>query len=106
MADGRRIKSGIDSSEKDAQILGNDVGDELVVRGEELSFGGLPRGGFQLPVKPHAKVLPDHHVAVHFTAIRLSLPSCHTAGLLLDVLANRNPRSSTNAHGISKRKEY
>ena len=48
-ADGGGVQAGVDAGEEDDEVLGDEIRDELVVRGEELGFGGFPGGG-QCPV--------------------------------------------------------
>jgi hypothetical protein len=48
-ADGGGVEAGVDAGEEDDEIFGGKIRDELVVRGEELGFGGFPGGG-QCPI--------------------------------------------------------
>src|SRR5258707_1152125 len=49
-ADGGGVEAGVDAGEEDDEVLGGEIGDELVARGEELGFGGFPGGGPGKPV--------------------------------------------------------
>ena len=49
-ADGGGVEAGVDAGEEDDEVFGDEIRDELVVRGEELSFGGFPGGG-QCPIQ-------------------------------------------------------
>ena len=49
VADGGGVEAGVDAGEEDDEVFGDEIRDELVVRGEELGFGGFPRGG-QCPI--------------------------------------------------------
>ena len=44
-ADSGRVQARIDASEKDDEVFGDKIRDELVMRGKDLSFGGLPGRG-------------------------------------------------------------
>src|SRR6185369_13863751 len=44
-ADGGGVEAGVDAGEKDDEVFGDEIRDALVVRGEELGFGGFPGGG-------------------------------------------------------------
>ena len=48
-ADGGGVEAGVDAGEEDDEVFGGEIRDELVVRGEELGFGGFPGGG-QCPI--------------------------------------------------------
>jgi len=48
-ADGSGVEAGVDSGEEDDEIFGDEIGNELVVRGEELGFGRFPGRG-QCPI--------------------------------------------------------
>ena len=48
-ADGGGVEAGVDAGEEDDEVFGGEIRDELVVRGEELGFGGFP-GGEQCPI--------------------------------------------------------
>jgi len=48
-ADGGGVEPRIDACEEDDEVLGDEIGDALGVRGEELGFGGLP-GRRQNPI--------------------------------------------------------
>ncbi len=39
--DGGGVKAGVDAGEKHDEVFSDEIGDELIVRGEKLSFGGL-----------------------------------------------------------------
>jgi hypothetical protein len=41
-SDGGGVKAGVDAGEENDEVFGDEIRDELVVRGEELSFGGFP----------------------------------------------------------------
>jgi hypothetical protein len=41
-ADGGGVEAGVDPREEDDEVLGREVRDVLVARGEELGFGGFP----------------------------------------------------------------
>ncbi len=45
VADGGGVEAGVDAGEEDDEVFGGEIRDELVVRSEELGFGGLPGGG-------------------------------------------------------------
>ena len=49
VADGGSVEAGVDAGEKDDEVFGGEIRDKLVVRGEELGFGGFPRSG-QCPI--------------------------------------------------------
>jgi hypothetical protein len=40
--DGRGVEAGIDAREEHDQILGREIGNELVARGKDLGLGGFP----------------------------------------------------------------
>ena len=42
-ADSRGVQPGVDAGEEDDEVLGDKIRDDLVVRGEDLGFGGFPR---------------------------------------------------------------
>jgi hypothetical protein len=44
-ADRGGVEAGVDASEQDNQIFGDEIRDALVVRGEEVGFGRFPGGG-------------------------------------------------------------
>ena len=44
-ADGGSVETGVDAGEEDDEVFGDEIRDGLVVRGEELAFGGFPGGG-------------------------------------------------------------
>ena len=48
-ADGGGVEAGVDAGEEDDEVFGDEIRDELVARGEDLGFGGFPRGG-QRPI--------------------------------------------------------
>jgi hypothetical protein len=48
-ANGGGVEAGVDAGEEDYEVLGGEIRDRLVVRSEELGFGGFPRGG-QCPI--------------------------------------------------------
>ncbi len=48
-ADGGGVEARVDAGEEDDEVLGDEIWDELVVRGEKLGFGGFPGGG-QCPI--------------------------------------------------------
>ena len=48
-ADGGGVEAGVDAGEEDDEVFGDEIRDALVVRGEELGFGGFPGGG-QCPI--------------------------------------------------------
>ncbi len=54
-ADGGGVESGVDAGEEDDEVLGGEIRDDLVVRGEELGFGGFPWGG-QCPIHTAASL--------------------------------------------------
>ena len=41
-ADGGGVEAGVDTGEEDNEVFGGEVGDEFVMRGEDLGFGGFP----------------------------------------------------------------
>ena len=43
-ADGGCVKAGVDAGEENDEVFGDEIRDALVVRGEELGFGGFPGG--------------------------------------------------------------
>lgn len=45
VADGGGVEPGVDAGEEDDEVFCGKIRDDHVVRGEELSFGGFPRGG-------------------------------------------------------------
>ncbi len=47
-ADGGGVEAGVDAGEEDDEVFGDEIRDELVVRGEELGFGGFPGSGQSL----------------------------------------------------------
>jgi hypothetical protein len=49
VADSGGVEAGVDAGEEDDEVLGGEIRDELVVRGEKLRFGGFPGGG-QCPI--------------------------------------------------------
>ncbi len=48
-ADGSGVEARVDAGEEDDEVFGDEIGNELVVRGEELGFGRFPGGG-QCPI--------------------------------------------------------
>ena len=44
-ADRGGVEARVDAGEEDDEVFGDEIRDELVVRGEELGFGRFPRGG-------------------------------------------------------------
>ena len=54
-ADGGGVEAGVDAGEEDDEVFGDEIRDELVVRGEELGFGGFPGGG-QCPIHAAASL--------------------------------------------------
>jgi hypothetical protein len=44
-ANGGGVEAGIDAREEDDEVLGDEIGNELLVRGEELGFGRFPGSG-------------------------------------------------------------
>jgi hypothetical protein len=48
-ADGGGVEAEVDAGEEDDEVFGDEIRDELVARGEDLGFGGFPRGG-QRPI--------------------------------------------------------
>jgi len=44
VADRSGVEAGIDADKEDNEVFGDEIRDGFVVRGEDLSFGGLPRG--------------------------------------------------------------
>src|SRR5262249_51904176 len=48
-ADGGGVETGVDADEQDDQVFADEIRDGLVVRGEELRFGGFPGSG-QCPI--------------------------------------------------------
>jgi hypothetical protein len=55
MTDGGSVEAGIDADEEDDEVFGGEIRDSLVVRGEELGFGGFPAGR-QCPVHSAASL--------------------------------------------------
>ena len=55
-ADGGGVEAGIDAGEEDDEVFGDEIRDALVVRGEELGFGGFPRSG-QCPIHRAAPLM-------------------------------------------------
>lgn len=49
VADGGGVEPGVDACEEDDEVFCDKIRDDHVVRGEELDFGGFPRGG-QRPI--------------------------------------------------------
>jgi hypothetical protein len=45
VADGGGVEPGVDACEEDDEVFCDKIRDDHVVRGEELDFGGFPRGG-------------------------------------------------------------
>jgi hypothetical protein len=45
VADGGGVESRVNACEKDDEVFGGEIRDNLLARGEELSFGGFPRSG-------------------------------------------------------------
>ena len=45
VADGGGVEPGVDACEEDDEVFCGKIRDDHAVRGEELGFGGLPRGG-------------------------------------------------------------
>jgi hypothetical protein len=43
------VEAGVDASEENDEVFGDEIRDELVVRGKKLGFGGFPGGG-QCPI--------------------------------------------------------
>ena len=65
-ADGGGVEAGVDAGEEDDEVFGDEIRDELVVRGEELGFGGFPGGG-QCPIHraaPWRVFCPRHGVSI------------------------------------------
>ena len=42
-ADRGSVEAGVDPGEEDDEVFGDEIRDELIVRGDELGFGGFPR---------------------------------------------------------------
>src|SRR5580700_2763253 len=53
--DGGGVQAGVDAGEEDDEVFGGEIRDGLVVRGEELGFGGFPGGG-QCPIHAAASL--------------------------------------------------
>ena len=53
--DGGGVEPGVDAGEEDDEVFGGEIRDGLVVRGEELGFGGFPGGG-QCPIHAAASL--------------------------------------------------
>jgi hypothetical protein len=45
VADGGGVESRVNACENDDEVFGGEIRDNLLARGEELSFGGFPRSG-------------------------------------------------------------
>ena len=73
-ADSRRIEAGVDAGKKNDEVFGNEIRDEFVTRGEELSFGGLPGAG-QFPIH-NSHVIRSTHRARHVGATNGSAKYC------------------------------
>lgn len=58
VADGRGVQAGVDTREKDDEVFGREIRNELVARREDLGFAGFP-GSDQFPM----------HWAAYFRAI-------------------------------------
>src|SRR5207253_1902507 len=54
-ADGGGVEARVDAGEEDDEVFGGEIRDDLVVRGEELGFGGFPGGG-QCPIHTAASL--------------------------------------------------
>jgi hypothetical protein len=54
-ADGGGVEAGVDAGEKDDKVFGDEIRDDLVVRGQELGFGGFPGSG-QCPIHTAASL--------------------------------------------------
>ena len=48
-ADGSGVEAGVDAREEDDSVFGDEIGNELVARGEDLGFAGFP-GSDQCPM--------------------------------------------------------
>jgi hypothetical protein len=44
-ADGGGVEAGVDAGEENDEVFGDEIGNELIVRGEDLGFGWFPGGG-------------------------------------------------------------
>ena len=55
VADGGGVEAGVDADEEDDEVFGGKIRDDPVVRGEEIGFGGFPRGG-QYPIHSAASL--------------------------------------------------
>jgi len=65
-ADGGGIEARVDAGEEDDEIFGGEIRNELIVRGEELGFGGFPRRG-QCPIHRAASL---EGILVHRGVVR------------------------------------
>src|SRR5271155_2948973 len=60
--DGGGVQPGVNAREEDDKVFGYEIRDELVVRGQELGFGGFPRSEHPIAHRqnPHPRNLTSH----------------------------------------------
>ena len=72
-ADGGGVEAGVDARKEDDEVFGDEIRDALVVRGEELGFGGFPRGG-QCPIHGAAALCGILYTSVKDSLLQMFPP--------------------------------